>query len=203
MGLSSITALRYIGLGLGRAAGGCSVRDTSRCVTHHTSRGRAQLLWCTYISRDPCFAPSNNSDSDSEDNVKFFQYDSTFGRESNGQYSHELTGFRSNMVNLGQFWSIWSISLPLPSTPAGFIVLYWRWSKMIFIMVKTVTLLLETEWAMSRLWQFTWLHNCFPPSVLIPHPRSLDTRTLKCVLCDRSLDYRRVNLLLKIRWQPD
>ena len=36
------------------------------------------------------------------------------------------------MVHLGQFWSIWSISPPLSSTLAGFIVLYWRWSKMIF-----------------------------------------------------------------------
>ena len=105
--------------------------------------------------------------------MKFFQYDSTFGRESNGQYSHELTGFRSIMVHLGQFWSIWSISLPLASTPDAFIVSYWRWSKMIFN-GKNSDIIAGNRVSNEQI-VTVHLTAQLLPSVLIPHPHSLDT----------------------------
>ena len=130
--------------------------------------------------------------------MKFFQYDSTFGRESNGQYSHELTGFRSMMVHLGQFWSIWSISLPLASTPDAFIVLYWRWSKMIFN-GKNSDIIAGNRVSNEQIVTVHLTAQLLPSVRPNPTSSQLGHRTLKCVLCDRSLDYRRVNLLLKIR----
>ena len=179
-----------------------ALRDTSH-ITHHGGELRAQLLWCKYMSPHLCFAPSDNY---LILRTMWNSFSMTPLLVESPTVSISMNSFKEV---LGQSWSIL-----VSFGPSGQFRPHWAqlWLGLLYctgvgqkwyLMVKTVTLLLETEWAMSRLWQFTWLHNCFTPSVLIPHPRNLDTRTLKCVLCDRSLVYRRVNLLLKIRWHRD